>query len=143
MNPYRREKMASTIRTVLAGAIGQLNDPRIEPLTSVTRVEVSADLLAARVYVVVHGSRGTVTRTLAGLRSASGHLQRVLASELQVRQCPRVSFELDEAFVEAQETLRLIASNEAGGEEGAPDKAGGELIAGAEADDPSTEGSSA
>ncbi|MCC7291703.1 MAG: 30S ribosome-binding factor RbfA [Phycisphaerales bacterium] len=112
MQPYRKEKLASTIQTFLSEAIrSRLSDPRIEPLTSITRVEVSPDLMAARVFVVVHGPPSAGRKTLAGLRHASGHLQTLLAGFLHIRQCPRISFDLDTAFVTAMETLRLIDLN--------------------------------
>lgn len=112
MQPYRKEKLASTIQAFLSEAIrSRLSDPRIEPLTSITRVDVSPDLMAARVFVVVHGPPSAGRKTLAGLRHASGHLQTLLAGFLHIRQCPRISFDLDEAFVTAMETLRLIDLN--------------------------------
>lgn len=115
MRPYRREKMTSTIRSFMGAAIrDHVNDPRVDPLTTVTRVELSADLLSAKIYVITHGKPSVMRRSLAGLQHASGHLQRLLAAHLQVRQCPRISFELDEAFLTAEETLRLIANNRAG-----------------------------
>lgn len=112
VQPYRKEKLASTIQTFLSEAIrSRLSDPRIEPLTSITRVDVSPDLAAARIFVVVHGPPSAGRKTLAGLRHASGHLQTLLAGFLHIRQCPRISFDLDEAFVTAMETLRLIDLN--------------------------------
>lgn len=115
MRPYRREKMTSTIRAFLSDAIrDHVNDPRVAPLTTITRVELSADLLSAKVFVTVHGAPPVMRRSLAGLQNAGGHLQRLLAAHLQVRQCPHITFELDEAFLAAQETLRLIESNRTG-----------------------------
>lgn len=111
---YRREKLARRIRDFLSEAISlHLNDPRVAPLTTITRVEVSADYVYAKVFISPHGGEGEAKLTLAGLRHARGHLQRLLASDLQMRQCPKVSFELDRGQMLARETLRLIDANRA------------------------------
>ena len=45
MKSYRPERVANVVRSVVSDAIAmKLSDPRIAPLSSVTRVEVSADL---------------------------------------------------------------------------------------------------
>ncbi len=97
------------IRAVVSDAIAnRLNDPRIEPLSSVTRVEVTADLEYAKVWVSVMGSEGAQRKTLAGLRSAAGYMQKLVAGELNIRTCPRLSFHLDESIKRGEQTLRLI-----------------------------------
>lgn len=56
MKSYRPERVANVIREVVSDAIStRLNDPRIEPMSSVTRVEVSPDLEHAKVWVSVLG----------------------------------------------------------------------------------------
>lgn len=86
----------------------RLNDPRIEPLSSVTRVEVTADLEHAKVWVSVMGSEAVQRRTLAGLKSATGFIQGLVAKVVQIRTCPRLSFHLDESIKRGEQTLRLI-----------------------------------
>jgi len=71
-------------------------------------VELSGDLEIATVYVSVIGDDAESRKTLAGLRHAEGHLQRLLASRLQTRHSPEVRFRLDLALKGAAETLRII-----------------------------------
>lgn len=109
MRPFRKEKMASTLRTVIGDLIGhRLNDPRISPLTSVTRVELSPDLMIAKVYISVLGGGGTERATLAALQHAICHVRRIVASRLQVRNCPEIVFSLDPLVRGVAETHRLI-----------------------------------
>jgi ribosome-binding factor A len=109
MKSHRPERVATVVRHVVSDAIAnRLSDPRIAPLSSVTRVEVSGDLEHARVFVSVMGEEATQRRTLAGLKSAVGAVQRMLARELSIRQCPRLSFHLDLSIKRATETIRLI-----------------------------------
>ena len=97
------------VRSVVSDAIAtKLSDPRIAPLTSVTRVEVSGDLEYARVWISVLGEESAQRRTLAGLGAAAGYVQRLVGSELSIRHCPKLSFHLDTSLKKAAETIRLI-----------------------------------
>ena len=105
----RQEKVASVVRRVVGEAIAQqLHDPRISPMTSITRVEITGDLQFATVWVSVMGSEGEQRTTIAGLEHAQGRLQSLLSRALAIRQCPALRFKLDEAIKRGFDTLRLI-----------------------------------
>ncbi len=109
MKSFRSERVGNVIRNVVSEAItARLNDPRIEPLSSVTRVEVTSDLENAKVWVSVMGTDAAQRRTIAGLRSAAGYIQKMVAGELQTRTVPRLTFHLDESIKKGEQTLRLI-----------------------------------
>jgi ribosome-binding factor A len=109
MRSYRVQKLASTIRDIVSEAIAhRLQDPRISPLTSVTRVEVSGDLQIARVYVSVLGEGADGRKTLAGLDHAVGRVQRLVAGRLTLRRCPELRFVLDDSLKTAAETWRIL-----------------------------------
>jgi len=105
----RTEKVASIIRQVLSqGMSSRLSDPRISPFASITRVEVSGDLMHATVHVSVMGSESDERRTLAGLTHARGYLQSMLAKKLTTRHCPQLRFVNDRGIKKQIETLELI-----------------------------------
>jgi ribosome-binding factor A len=105
--------MTSMVQRIISDAIEhKLNDPRVAPLTTVSRVRMTGDLTVATVYLTVPGGDVLERQTLVAIRHATGYLQRMLAHELQVRQCPELRFEMDEAAKRAKETMRLIAENE-------------------------------
>ncbi|MCK4340393.1 MAG: 30S ribosome-binding factor RbfA [Phycisphaerae bacterium] len=115
--PRRTERVSSLIRTIIAEAIQtRLSDPRIPPITSITRVEVSADFSVARVFVSVLATdvedeaRRKIKRELclSALRSASGYLRRLLGRELTLRKTPVLDFQLDESVQGSIETIQLI-----------------------------------
>ena len=109
MGQYRKQKLASVIRAVVCSAIAQrLHDPRVAPLTTVTRVELSPDLMIARVYVSVPGGDAVERRTTDALDHAAGFVQRLVAQELTIRHCPEIRFEVDEALKMARHTLALL-----------------------------------
>ena len=112
MHPYRKEKIASVIRHIVAEAIvHRLHDPRMEPLTTVTRVEMTTDLLVAKVFITVPGGEVSERKTLAALPSAAGYIQRMVAEGLQIRHCPEVRFVHDKGVSGAQRTLALLDAN--------------------------------
>ena len=109
MSAYRTERVASVIQRVVGDALThRLSDPRLSPLTSVTRVEVSGDLQVAKVYVSVLGAEGDGRRTFAALQHARGRIQRTLARRLRARFCPEVRLYLDESLKRAAETIEII-----------------------------------
>lgn len=112
MKPFRVEKFSSEVRQIVSDAIrNHLQDPRISPMTSVTRVEVTSDLEWANVYVSVMGEAADHRRTMAGLNSAAGFIQKLLARGLQARQCPHLIFHLDESINRGNEVMRQIEAS--------------------------------
>lgn len=105
----RTERIASRIRTVLGDAIlHRLGDPRIEPLTSIVRVEVSQDLSLARVHVSILAPEARRQLGLRALQRAAPRLRSYLAPELNTRIIPRIEFRLDETLRRSIETVQAI-----------------------------------
>jgi ribosome-binding factor A len=105
----RTERVASLIRSILAEAIqNRLSDPRIEPLTSITRVEVSADLSVAHVYVSVMAEAPRRKLSVSALRCAAGRLRSVVAQEVTLRQTPQLDFRLDDSVQRSFETVQQL-----------------------------------
>jgi len=69
----RTERLGSVIQQEIAIMIQrELNDPRILPLTSVTRVKVAEDLSTADVFITVMGTPGQQTAALNALKHSAG-----------------------------------------------------------------------
>lgn len=92
----RTLKAGEAIREVVGMAIlTDLQDPRIRDVT-LTRVEVSADMRHAKVYVSVMGDEAKQNLCLRGLRSAAGYLQSKIAKRIETRYTPQLHFVLDQ-----------------------------------------------
>lgn len=105
----RTERVGSTIRRVISRGIAtKLSDPRISPFASITRVEVSGDLMHAAIYISVMGDDAEERKTMAGLEHARGFLQSMLARELTIRHCPQLRFVADKGMRKQVETLELL-----------------------------------
>lgn len=95
MKTFRLARVAEVIREAAANTIlFELKDPRVKNVT-VTRVEVSADLQHAKVYVSVMGSEQEQRLTMHGLQCAAGFVQSRVARQLTTRYVPRLQFVLD------------------------------------------------
>lgn len=106
----RTERLGSLIREMIGTLVlSKLSDPRIDPVrTSITRVEVTEDLLTARVFVSVMGTPAEQRRAVQGLRHAAGHLQERMMEQVRLRHTPVLQFEIDTQYKKTLETLALI-----------------------------------
>jgi ribosome-binding factor A len=101
-------RVDEAVREVLSDAItSRVKDPRVGFVT-VTSVETAPDLRRARVYVSVLGDEGVRRRSLAGLRSAHGILQRAVARELRFKHTPALEFVYDDTAERAARVARLL-----------------------------------
>lgn len=105
----RTEKIGSLIRRIVSETLlREVSDPRIDGLVSITKVEVTADLREARVYVSLLGNKNPAPTVLEGLRSATHRFHRELKEQLTMRTVPHVSFHLDESLKKEADVLRKI-----------------------------------
>ena len=108
MGTARMRRVNEAIREILGDAITtELKDPRIGFVT-VTEVDTSPDLRAARVYVSVLGSPEERESSLAGLRSSHGVLQGKIASGIRLKRTPTLTFEYDESVDRGARISRLL-----------------------------------
>jgi ribosome-binding factor A len=108
MPTARMRRVNESIKEILGDAITtELKDPRIGFVT-VTEVDTSPDLRAARVYVSVLGTKEERERSLAGLRSSHGFLQGKIASEMRMKRTPTLTFEYDESAERGDRISRLL-----------------------------------
>ncbi len=105
----RTERISSLIQQEISVLLReQVNDPRLTSLISVTKVATSPDLRHAKVFVSTLGDRTNKTEILQGFAAAAGFLRRQLASRLQLKHTPELSFHLDDTIERGAEVLKLI-----------------------------------
>jgi ribosome-binding factor A len=110
MPTRRQEKVARVVREVVSDSISNhLNDPRIEGLVSVTRVDMAGDLRSADVYLSILGKGDAAQRkTYAAIMHAKSRIQSLLAGRLKCKFCPVLRLHRDEKFKKTLETMKLI-----------------------------------
>jgi ribosome-binding factor A len=104
----RMRRVDEAVREVLSDAITtQVKDPRVGFVT-VTAVETDPDLRRARVFVSVLGDGSVRKRSMQGLQSAHGILQRIVARQLRLKYTPTLEFVYDDTSERGMRIARLI-----------------------------------
>jgi len=100
MAELRLKRLESLLLRELAAMIqqGEIKDPRVETLTTVTAVSVTKDLAHAKVWVSRHGERELLAGSVEALNHASGFIRSALARRVPLRTFPRLHFVIDDSM---------------------------------------------
>ena len=74
---------------------------------TVTEVNVSPDLKNAKVYIMPLGGENKI-EVLESVNKIKGYIQKLISSEIQLRQIPRLSFVIDTTFEYANKIDNII-----------------------------------
>src|SRR5260370_22028772 len=106
---YRHQRVGEEIKHEVAIMVaGELKDPRIEGLVTITEVRVTPDLKHARVFVSVMGSEAEQKSTIRGLFAAVGYIRFELTERIQLRRAPEIHFILDHSEEYSQRIEELL-----------------------------------
>lgn len=98
-NSIKNTRVNEAVRQELSMLISrEVKDPRVDMMTTVTKVIVATDLKTCKVYISVYGDEEKKAETMAGLKSSEGFLRRMLARNLNLRNTPELFFILDESI---------------------------------------------
>ena len=108
--PTRRQRRVAELihRELSTLLLFEVRDPRLANLT-ITEVNVTPDLLQARIYYTVLGEDEDKEEAQIGLESAGGYLRSLLAARVQLRSVPELVFALDESAEHGQRIDELLA----------------------------------
>lgn len=115
MGQLRVEKVQEFIKQEISKIIlTEVKDPRVGFVT-ITRVEVTGDLLSAKIYVSLMGSDEQKTNTWKGLQSSLGYMRSEIGKRIRMRLTPTLTLHLDESLdysAHIQELLLKIKEEE-------------------------------
>ncbi|MCR5774407.1 MAG: 30S ribosome-binding factor RbfA [Lachnospiraceae bacterium] len=95
-NSTKNNRINSEVQRALSSIIRTVKDPRVDPMTSVTEVEVAPDLKTCKVFVSVLSDDGE--ETIRGLTNAEGYIRHELATSINLRNTPELKFVLDRSI---------------------------------------------
>ena len=108
-NSIKNTRINEEVMRELAEIIrNEIKDPRIHAMTSISSVEVAADLKTCKVYISVLGDEQAQKDSLEGLKSAAGYVRKCLAKSLNLRNTPEIRFILDQSIEYGVEMSRKI-----------------------------------
>ena len=101
INDELARELANIIRTEVKG-------PRVSSMTSVIKVETTADLKYCKVFISVLGNEEDKANVMKGLKNASGFMRHLLAERVNLRNTPELIFKLDDSVEYAIKMDKLI-----------------------------------
>jgi ribosome-binding factor A len=111
----RADRVADQLRAELAELLArEVHDPGIGFVT-LTRVHVTPDLQAARVYYTSMGDQASRRATERALVRASPFLRRQIGRRLRLRRVPELTFFYDDSIAGQDRIERLLGELRAGG----------------------------
>ncbi|MGH2513352.1 MAG: 30S ribosome-binding factor RbfA [Candidatus Limnocylindrales bacterium] len=110
----RTDRIDELLRQEIGGLLArEVKDPRIG-FATVTKVETTADLAHARVWVSVIGSAAERTETVRALEHAMPFVRHELGAHLRLRRIPNLHVRLDETAEQGTRLLHLLDELEHG-----------------------------
>ena len=104
----RADKVGDLIRKEISEILlSDLKDPRIGFVT-ITKVAVSDDLRAARVYYSVFGGEDQKEDSYQGLESAKGYIKRELGRRVRLKYIPDINFLFDDSLEYGEHIEELL-----------------------------------
>ena len=106
----RTDRVGDEIQRELALLLQrEVKDPRV-PMTTVSGVKVSRDLLNANIYVTFLGrdNPDQISDAVKVLNHMSGFLRSMLAQRVRMRQLPRLMFHYDDSLSRGRHLSSLI-----------------------------------
>lgn len=109
MPKYRKNRINDAVAHETADIVRDIKDPRISGIfITVTGAEVTGDLKYAKIYYSCLGA-DEPKETAAGLRSAAPFVRRELASRLNLRITPELTFVRDNGVSHGAEIARILS----------------------------------
>ena len=104
----RTLRIAEDIKRDVAALLqSEIKDPRVGMVT-ISRVEVSPDLVHAKVFITLMDDGHELAASLQALNHAAGYMRRALAKRLRLRIVPQLRFVHDESVVRGARLSALI-----------------------------------
>ncbi len=110
MPSNRIGRINEEIQRELYELLRSLKDPRVQKtMVSVTRVDTTADLRYAKVYVSVYDKEQS-KEVLKGLKAAGGYLRHELAERLSLRHTPELVWAEDHSITYGARILDILST---------------------------------
>ncbi len=110
MAGYKINRITSDLKIALSELLREVKDPRVSKLLSIVKLNVSADLSYATVYVsAIEGPEKTV-ESVKALKGAAGYIRREIGARMKLRKVPEFKFVADDSIVKSAQISRILES---------------------------------
>lgn len=108
MPNYKNARHGEDIHRELTAIFRSLKDPRIDPMLSIVRTELSRDGSSCKVYVSSLEGLQRAEESVKGLKSAVGFIRREVGLRLAMRHTPEFHFIADNSIEYGVHISRLL-----------------------------------
>nr|WP_319474866.1 30S ribosome-binding factor RbfA [uncultured Sphaerochaeta sp.] len=112
MSEYSQKRIEAKLSEAISMLIvkGEVKNPLVSTLCSVSKVELSQDNAYATVFISSVLDDKSLEESVAGLQKASGFIQKRVGAFLKTRNTPVLRFKADISLKEGQKINALIDS---------------------------------
>ena len=107
---FKQERIKTLIIQEVMKAItsGDVKDPRVPLILTITEITLSKDLHYCHLYFSMIGNDSEKSRAIAGLNSAAGFFQKIIGEKLKLRFTPKIEFRYDQKEEESRRVYDLL-----------------------------------
>lgn len=108
--PHRHERLEEAIAEAITEVVqGELRDPRLPAILTITGVKLAKDLRAAKVFFTQSPEdEDAIDDTIEALRHAVGFIRGRVAEDVAMRNVPELTFHFDTATKATQRIEELL-----------------------------------
>ncbi|MDO4517805.1 MAG: 30S ribosome-binding factor RbfA [Bacillota bacterium] len=115
---YRQSRIGEEIRKIISDMLfSGLKDPRLNPMVSITAVEVSGDNSYATVYFSSmeisnneEEARKQQEEVLEGFEKAKGYIRREIGKKMKLRHTPELVFKIDHSMEHSRHIESILGT---------------------------------
>ena len=112
MPSFKIGRATADVQRELADLLREVKDPRVSKLLNIIKIDLSADLSYATVYVSAIEGYDKTVESVKGLKNAAGYLRRELGARLKLRKTPELRFIADNSIEHSAHIAKIIDSFE-------------------------------
>ncbi|MBE6862706.1 MAG: 30S ribosome-binding factor RbfA [Ruminococcus sp.] len=109
MANFKNGRMAEDIKREMTALLRELKDPRIDPMLTIVRADLSGDMSYCKIYVSSFMGIDKAKQSVKGLESGSGFIRRELFRRLKMRKSPELKFIADDSIAHSAEINKKLS----------------------------------
>ena len=108
MPSFKNARLNEDVKRELTDIFRSLKDPRIDPLITIVKVDLSSDQSYCKVYVSSMEGMEREKETVKGLQNGAGFIRRELGLRVQMRRSPELKFIADDSIEHSADIAKKL-----------------------------------
>lgn len=109
MANFKNGRMNEDIKREMTAILRELKDPRIDPMLTIVRTELSGDMSSCKIFVSSYEGIEKAKESVKGLSNGSGFIRRELFHRLKMRKSPELKFIADDSIAHSAEINKKLS----------------------------------